>query len=244
MTSVRAAGSGSPRSSSDTPLRQQGELLLGDVTRAAGFLRQFVVYGHQQISNLEPVSVPRVLRDMAPVLKRVLGDDITLVLPKTTDRFEVDVDAERVERILVNVANYARERMPHGGRVRIQLATDGRRPRVPGQPPQGPPGAHVLITITEMQGAVWPALPIQLPIGRSAHGRRHRVSVRQARHGPGPSRGPHRRFGRALVDVGGARREHDAADPPSEANPGRVVEPAAPASWSDRGRQLARWFRH
>ena len=104
-------------------MRQQGELLLGDVTRAAGFLRQFVVYGHQQIGNLASVNLARALRDMAPILRRVLGDDIMLLLPRIMGRFDVDVDAERVERILVNVANYARHRMPHGGRVKIRLAT-------------------------------------------------------------------------------------------------------------------------
>ena len=67
----------------DAPLRQQGELLLGDVTRASGLLHQFVVYGHQQISNAGSVNLARALRDMAPILKRVLGDDIALLLPKS-----------------------------------------------------------------------------------------------------------------------------------------------------------------
>src|SRR5204862_3643970 len=60
---------------SDATLRYQGELLLGDVTRAAGFLRQLTLYGEQQASAVEPVSVNRVLRDLAPVLKRVAGNE-------------------------------------------------------------------------------------------------------------------------------------------------------------------------
>ena len=71
---------------SDTALRHEGERLLHEVTRAAGFLRQLTVYGKKQATALEPIDVNRVLRDLEPVLKRVAGDDIELVLPKTSSR--------------------------------------------------------------------------------------------------------------------------------------------------------------
>ena len=71
---------------SDTILRHQGEQLLGEVTRAASFLRQLGVYGHKQVSALEPVTVNRVLRDLEGVLKRVAGDDIELILPRPRRR--------------------------------------------------------------------------------------------------------------------------------------------------------------
>src|SRR5205814_7516792 len=87
---------------SDPDLRRRGELLLGEVTRAAGFLRQFSVYGRKQMRALAPVSVQRIIRDLVPVLKRVAGDDIEWVLPKTSAPVEADVDAELVERVLVN----------------------------------------------------------------------------------------------------------------------------------------------
>ena len=84
----------------------EGERLLHEVTRAAGFLRQLGVYGKKQATALEPIDVNRVLRDLEPVLKRVAGDEIELVLPKTSSPVNVDVEAERVERVLVNVASY------------------------------------------------------------------------------------------------------------------------------------------
>ena len=83
---------------SDTPIRHQGEQLLGEVTRAAGFLRQLGVYGNKQVNALEPVSVNRVLQDMEAVLKRLTGDNIELILPKASPSVDVDVDAEQVER--------------------------------------------------------------------------------------------------------------------------------------------------
>ena len=62
--------------------RHQGALLLDDVTRAAGFLRQLTVYGTEQKNAPELVDVKQVLRDLEPVLKRVAGSHVELVMPK------------------------------------------------------------------------------------------------------------------------------------------------------------------
>jgi coenzyme F420-reducing hydrogenase delta subunit len=138
------------RVGSDDALRRHAERLLTDVTRAASFLRQLGMYGNEQVRALEPVSAQRVLRDLAPVLKRLVGDQIELVLPKSAGSFNVDVDAERLERVLINVAGYARERMPSGGQVRIDLATTAVGRRFVARYSNVRPGDHVLITVTEL----------------------------------------------------------------------------------------------
>ena len=137
----------------DDTLRRHAEGVLTEVTRAASFLRQLGVYGNEQVRALEPVSAQRVLRDLAPVLKRLVGDQIALVLPKATGSFTVDVDAERLERVLINVAGYARQRMPSGGQVRIDLATTAVGRRFVARYSNVRPGDHVLITVTELPAA-------------------------------------------------------------------------------------------
>jgi PAS domain S-box-containing protein len=133
----------------DTALRRHGERLVGEVTRAASFLRQLAVYGEQQVSALEPVNLNQVLRGLEPVLNLVAGDGIELILPKASRPINVDVAMERVERILVNVASYARQRMPFGGRLKIDLARVVVDRRFLAKYPNVRPGAHALITITE-----------------------------------------------------------------------------------------------
>ena len=133
---------------SDDALR--AERLLADVARAASLLRQLEMYGQEQVRALEPVSAQRVLRDLAPVLKRLVGDQIELVLPKSAGAFTVDVDAERLERVLINVAGYARDRMSSGGQVRIDLATRAVGRRFTARYSNVRPGDHVLITVTEL----------------------------------------------------------------------------------------------
>ena len=141
------------KAGSDPGLRWLAERLMTDVTRAAAFMRQLGKYGDEQVRSLEPVSAQRVLRDLAPVLQQIVGEHIDLVLPKASGPFTVDVDAERLERVLINVAGYARERIPAGGQVRIDLATTAVGRRFAAGYASVRPGDHVLITVTEVPTA-------------------------------------------------------------------------------------------
>ncbi|MGH9204102.1 MAG: PAS domain S-box protein, partial [Vicinamibacterales bacterium] len=142
----------------DAASRHQGELLLDEVTRAASLLRQLDLYGKKQASALEPVDLYRVLRDLESVLRRVAGEDIEFVLPTTSSPMNVDVEPERVERILVNVAAYGRERMPFGGRLTIELTNVVVDREGVAEHSHFRPGPHVLITVTAVKYAVrWDA---------------------------------------------------------------------------------------
>ncbi|MGH9254295.1 MAG: PAS domain-containing protein, partial [Vicinamibacterales bacterium] len=136
---------------SDTAVRHRGEMLFEEVTRAASFLRQLAAYGDEEASALLPVDVTRVLHDLEPVLQRVAGDDVKLELPKAKSPLNVDAKAERVERLLVNLAAYGRERMPSGGRLRIDLATIVVSAKFIAQHPNCRLGRHALITVTEIR---------------------------------------------------------------------------------------------
>jgi C4-dicarboxylate-specific signal transduction histidine kinase len=225
---------------SDTHLRYQGEQLLGEVTRAAGFLRQLAVYGKTQASAVEPVNVNRVLRDFEPVLRRVAGEDIELVLPKTSPSLTVDVDVERVERVLVNVAGYARERMPSGGQLKIEFATVVVDRNFVAQHPNVRPGAHVLITVTEVRGPVqpdWRSALRNQPVGA--------MQSTSASDGPGVDLGT---LMRLIGDCGG--HLWMTAEPPGNMVlkihlPKRVSDGLTERKQATRSRRplsVARWF--
>jgi chromosome segregation ATPase len=130
--------------------RDQVDTLLDDVTLAGSILHQLVAYGDEQTAASAPVDVNRILHDLQPVLKQVAGDAITLELRKTSSVLNVDVNAERVERLLVNVASYGRQRMPNGGRLRIELSTVVVDGKFSAQYPNVRQGPHALITVTEV----------------------------------------------------------------------------------------------
>jgi PAS domain S-box-containing protein len=213
-------------------LRNRAEQLLGEVTRAAGFLRQFSAYGRKQINALAPVPVQRVIRDLAPVLKRVAGDDIEWVLPKMSAPLNVDVDAEHVERVLVNVASYARERMPHGGRIKIDVATTVVGRDFIARYPNVRPGPHALITIAEVKGSARAAVAAS-PSPSDRTGVDLGALLALLGNCGGHLWIAAERSGNMTLKVHLPRRVSHTA-----------VDPAAPVTRTQRVRQLAGWFRH
>jgi hypothetical protein len=137
--------------SNDTAIRKRGERLLGEVARAGSYLARLAAHGDEQANALKPVELNRVLRDLKPVLKHVAGDEVDLELSKTSSALNIDMKADRVERLLVNLASYGRERMPFGGRLKIELATVVVDQKFIADHPNVKRGHHALITITTVR---------------------------------------------------------------------------------------------
>lgn len=152
---------------SDT-VRYRGELLLDEVTRAGSYLAQLAAYGEEQQKSPNLVDVNKVLRDLEPVLKRVAGDNIDLVLPKVSAPLNLDVEARPVERMLVNVAAYGRERMPLGGRLKIDLDSVVFDREFVAKHPNVRPGEHVLLIVNEQRRVVRPETSVAGPAPSSA----------------------------------------------------------------------------
>jgi PAS domain-containing protein len=133
--------------------RRQGEMLVAELTRAAAYLQQLVAYGDKQARAAALVDLHTVVRDLVPVLKHVAGDNVDVRLPAPSSSLTVDVETERVERLLVNLAAYGRERMPFGGRLTIEVGTSIVDSRFAAKYPNVRPGPHALITVTEARRA-------------------------------------------------------------------------------------------
>ena len=140
---------------SDT-VRYRGELLIDEVTRATAYLGQLAAYTEEQQRIPDLVDVNKVLRDLEPVLKRVAGENIDVVLPKASAPLNLDVEPRPVERMLVNVAAYGRERMPLGGRLKIDVDSVVVDREFVAKHPHVRPGEHVLLIVNEQRRVVRP----------------------------------------------------------------------------------------
>ena len=136
-------------SSGDMGVRQRGELVLDDVTRAAGLVRQLSGYVDENGRVPGEVDLIAIVRDLEPMLRRVAGQGVELTLPEDIDALRLGLSSERVDRLLVNLASYGRERMPEGGRVTIELATVDVDRESSATHPNLRTGAYALITMTK-----------------------------------------------------------------------------------------------
>jgi hypothetical protein len=137
----------------DAESRRQVEQLFDEVGRASGFVRQLGDCGGEQARTPRIVDLMTLIHDLEPVLKRVAGGDVEILVRDTSLPLILDVGAEQVERLLVNVASYGRDRMPLGGRLQIELATTVVDRHFAARHPNVRLGAHALITVTEFKRA-------------------------------------------------------------------------------------------
>ena len=70
-----------------------------------------------------PVDLSAATRMMMSTLRRILGDRVEVRLRESYEPAAVFADMIQLERILINLALNARDAMPEGGRLTIEIAT-------------------------------------------------------------------------------------------------------------------------
>ncbi len=91
--------------------------------RAAGLTRQLLAFSRQQVLSIGAVNINAVVEDMRALLKRVIGEDITITLQLTNPLHPIMADRVQLEQVLMNLATNARDAMPRGGRLTIATST-------------------------------------------------------------------------------------------------------------------------
>jgi signal transduction histidine kinase len=131
-------------------------------TRAAAFARQLLSVGHARPGARPLVDVNAVIRDMTPLLQRLLGKDIKLVTLLDAAVRLARADAGEFEQVLLNLAINARAVMPQGGLVTIETANVevawGADPAYP----KLAPGAYVMMAVVDTGHGIAPEIKARL----------------------------------------------------------------------------------
>ncbi|MBV8257268.1 MAG: PAS domain S-box protein [Actinobacteria bacterium] len=90
--------------------------------RAAELVRQLLAFSRQQVLRPEVTSLNEVVSDYAMMLRRLVGEDVEVVLELDPALPLVRIDHGQFGQVLLNLAVNARDAMPEGGRLTI--ATD------------------------------------------------------------------------------------------------------------------------
>jgi PAS domain S-box-containing protein len=88
--------------------------------RAAGLTRQLLAFSRQQILEPRVLNLSTVVAGMEGLLRRLLGEDITLVVVPTQDEGSVTADPGQIEQVIANLAVNAGDAMPQGGQLTIE----------------------------------------------------------------------------------------------------------------------------
>lgn len=90
--------------------------------RASELTRQLLAFSRRQVLRPRLLDLSEVIASMAKMLQRLLGEHIELSIRCPDAAPAVKVDRGQFEQVVMNLAVNARDAMPSGGRLTIELA--------------------------------------------------------------------------------------------------------------------------
>jgi PAS domain S-box-containing protein len=108
--------------SGDPERKQEVAEIQRAAERAAALTRQLLAFSRHQMSRPAPVNLSRLVNDLVPMLRRVIGEQITVVHETPLEIGAVLGDHNQLEQVVLNLAVNARDAMHRGGRLTIRTA--------------------------------------------------------------------------------------------------------------------------
>lgn len=93
------------------------------VNEATRLTSQLLAYGRRRVLSPELVDLGLAIRMQSDMVKRVLGESVTLSTVLPFQPVGVTIDPEEFPRILTSLAANARDAMPDGGHLVVRLST-------------------------------------------------------------------------------------------------------------------------
>ena len=141
----------------DHPARVELDVLL-DATRQAGRLTgQILAYSRQQPAAPRRIDLAAEVRGARAMLTSLAGERVSVVVRTDGEPLVVDADPDQIHQVLLNLLANARDAMPDGGRVTIEVrrrhldADYCRRHAIP------EPGDRVLLAVRDQGTGLDPA---------------------------------------------------------------------------------------
>ena len=132
----------------DDPRRADVEEIRRSAERAAALTRQLLAFSRKQVMQPRLLDVNDVIRSVAKLLARLVGDDVVVDLRLAEDLVPVRADPGQLEQVLMNLVANARDAMPEGGHVTVSTRTEHHPDASPSRPGL-PPGEYAVLTVTD-----------------------------------------------------------------------------------------------
>lgn len=121
------------------------EQIVDTVDQAASLTRQLLGFSRKLALEPRVFSLDTRVHEIEHRLEDLLGQDIELVVRRGYNPGRICADPAAIDQVILNLAAHAREAMPNGGRLTIEIAGAS----FTSQQDSLPPGAYARLTLTD-----------------------------------------------------------------------------------------------
>ena len=93
-----------------------------NANRGAALVRQLLAFSRKQTLRPQVLDLNETLNDLTMLLRRLIGEKVTLIPAFSRDLWPVKADISQFEQVIVNLAVNARDAMPDGGKLTVRTA--------------------------------------------------------------------------------------------------------------------------
>jgi signal transduction histidine kinase/CheY-like chemotaxis protein len=130
-------------------LREDVQQILNAGRSAASLTAQLLAFSRKQILRPQILDVRELIAGMHSLLRRVIGEDVTLDLVTDCDVPSIFADPGQLGQVVMNLAVNARDAMPAGGTLRIGVDAVDLDDAFAANHPGSTAGPHVRITVSD-----------------------------------------------------------------------------------------------
>jgi len=117
--------------------------------RAAALIRQLLAFSRRQMLQPELLNLNEIIAGMEQLLRRLIGEDLSLTIALAHDLPTVRADPGQMEQVVMNLAINARDAMPEGGHLLIETMAVLLDSEYPRQHAELAPGPYAMIAVTD-----------------------------------------------------------------------------------------------